>query len=68
MDSDKPVLVVNPPPVRFISGHSRQVSTGNIKKAWDPDISVAVVTAVGVPVEEELLDIGMNSERSVIHL
>ena len=68
MDSDKPVPVVILPPVRFIGGTSNQVRTVNIKGAWDPDRSVAVVTAVGVPVQEELSDIGINSKRSVIHL
>ena len=68
MDSDKPVLVVNIPPVGFIVGPSKQVITGNIQGYWDPYRSVAVVTAVGVPVQEELSYIGMNSKREVIHL
>ena len=36
--------------------------------AWDLDRSVAVVTAVGVPVDEALEDIGRNARREVIHL
>ena len=35
---------------------------------WDPDISVAVITSVGVPVEEALSEIGINARRSVINL
>ena len=35
---------------------------------WDLDISVAVVTDVGVPMEEDLLDIGINARREVICL
>ena len=68
MDIDKPVPVVNLPPVMFICGISKQVRTGNIQGAWDPDRSVAVVTSVGVPVEEALSDIIMNSKRAVIRL
>ena len=36
--------------------------------AWEPEISVDVVTLVGVPVEETLVDIGMNTRNVVIHL
>ena len=68
MDADKPVPVVNIPPVRFIGGPSKHGKTGNIQGAWYPDISVAVVIVVGILVEEELLGIGMKSKREVIHL
>ena len=68
MDSDKPVPVVNLPPVSFIGGTSKQGITGNIQGAWDPDRSVALVTAVCVLVEETLSEIGINSKRAVIHL
>ena len=36
MDSDKPVLVVNIPPVRFIEGPKNQVITGDIYGACYP--------------------------------
>ena len=65
MNADKPVPVVNIPPVKCI-GH--QVITGNIQGSWYPEISVAVITTVGVPVEEALADIVMNSINVVIHL
>ena len=68
MNVDKPFPVVNLPPVRFIGGPSKQGITVNIQGVWEPDISVVVVTSVGVPVEEVLSDIGMNSKRAVIHL
>ena len=68
MYADKPVPVVNLPPMMFIGTPSKQVRTGNIKGTWDTDRSVEVVTAVGVPVEEALSDIGMNARRAVIHL
>ena len=68
MDADKPVPVVNLPPVRFIGNPPKQRRTGNIQGVWYPDISVAVVTVVGVSTEEALADIGMNSRRAVIHL
>ena len=50
-------------PLKFTGCHTKQVRTGKVQGAWDPDISVVVVTAVGVPVEEFLLDIGMNTSR-----
>ena len=68
MGAYKPVPVVNLPPVRFIGGPSRQGISGNIQGDWDPDISVALVTVMGVTLEEVLSDIGMNVRRSVIHL
>ena len=51
MDANSPVPLVNLPHVRFIGGPSNQGRTFNIQGVWDPDISVAVVTAVVVPVE-----------------
>ena len=68
MDADKPVPVVNLPHVRFICGPSKQGRTGNIQGEWDPDILVAVIMALGVPVEEALSDIGKNSRIAAIHL
>ena len=68
MKEDKPVTVVNLPPVRFIGVPSNQVRTGNIQEAWATYRSVEVVTAVDLLVEEALADIGMNSRRAVIHL
>ena len=54
--ADKPVKVVNLPPVRFVCCPSKQVINGNTQIVWDTDRSVAVVTAIGVPVEEALAD------------
>ena len=68
MEADKPVPVVNISAVRFIGDPSKKGRTGNIQGAWVPDWSLAVVAAVGVPVEEKLSDIGMNARRAVIHL
>ena len=68
MDADKPVPVVNIPPVRFIGVPSKQVRTGNIQGVCYPGRSVAAVTALGVPMEEVLSGIGMNSKRKLIHL
>ena len=50
MDVDKPVIVLNLPPVKFKGIPSKQGRTGNIQGAWDPDILVSVITNVGVPV------------------
>ena len=60
--------MVNIPPVGFIGGPSKQVRKENIQGEWDPGISVAVVTAMGVPVEEALSGILMNDSKVVIHL
>ena len=54
MDTDKPVPVVNIPPARFIGGPSNKERTGKIQGSWYPDISLTVVIAVGVLVEEAL--------------
>ena len=48
MDSDKPVPVLNLPPVIFIGG---------------PDRSLSMVMDMGVSVDEALLEIGMNTRR-----
>ena len=34
MESDKPVPVLNLPPVRFLGVPSKQVRTGNIQGVW----------------------------------
>ena len=36
MDADKPVPVLNLPPMGFICGTTRQGITGSIQVAWDP--------------------------------
>ena len=53
MDVDKAVPVGNLSPVKFIGGPQKQKIIGNIKVAWDPEILVAVITTVGVLVEED---------------
>ena len=68
MYADKPVPVLNLPPLRFIRDPSKKGITDNIYGAWDLDISVAVVTTLGVPVGEALSDIIINFKRAVIHL
>ena len=68
MDADKTVPVVNIPPVRFIGGHSKKVKTGKIQGYLELEILVAVITTVGVPVEEALEDIVMKPRNVVIYL
>ena len=68
MDADKPDPVVNLLPVRFIGVPTKHKITGNIQRAWYPEILVDVITTVGVLVEEALSDIGMNTRRAVIRL
>ena len=58
----------NIPPLKFVEGPKNQRRTGNMYKALDPDGSVAVSMDVGVLTEEDLLDIGINDRRAVIHL
>ena len=68
MDADKSIPVVNIPPMRFICVPTKQVITGNTQGAWDPEISVAMNNTVGVLVEEDLSDIGMDFRRAVLNL
>ena len=68
MDADKPVPVVNIPPVRFIVIPTNQGITGNITGYWHPEIFVAVITTVDVPVEEAFDDIVVKSRNVAIHL
>ena len=68
MDADKPVLVVNLPPLSFLGGPTQQRITGSIQGYWDPERLVTVVTTVGVLVEEALADIGMNSRKVVVRM
>ena len=68
MDADKPVPVVNLPPVKFIGITKNQGRTGNIQGDWYSEISVAGIPTVGVPVKEDLADIGIKSINVVIHL
>ena len=68
MYADKPIQVENLPPVRFIGGASNKVIIGNIKGSWDPEILVAVITTVGIPMEDSLADIGIKSRNMMIRL
>ena len=67
-DADEPYLVENLPPLKFAGGPTNQGRKGKNQGDWDPDRSVSVIKAVGIPVDEALLEIGMNSRRAVIHL
>ena len=68
VDKDKHVTLVNLLPVRFTGGLKRQVIKGKIQGTWYPEILVDVITAVGVPVEEALANIGMNTIKVVIRM
>ena len=68
VDVDKSILVGNIPPLKFLSGPKKEVITGHMQGAWEPDRSVAVVMALSVPVEEYLPYIGINSRIAVICL
>ena len=68
LDADEPILVGNIQLLHFTGGPTNKRRTGNIWGDWGPDRSVAVVTAVGVPVEELLSDIVMNARIAVINL
>ena len=68
MDEDKNDPVVNLPPMRFLGYPTMNITTGNIQGAWYTKILVSVTTTVGAPVEEALADIGMKSQKVVIHM
>ena len=59
MDADKPVPVENLPPVRFIGDPTGQGRTVRVQGSCEAEREVAVITMVGVPVEEALDDIGI---------
>ena len=64
----KHVSVGNLPPLRFVGGTEKKGRIVSIKGACNPEISVSVVMDVGVPVEEYLSDIVMNTRKAVICL
>ena len=51
-DTDKPMLVGSITPLKSTGGTTEQVRTCNLQGDCDPGISVALVTAVSVPVVE----------------
>ena len=57
MGADKTAPVVILPPVKFIGGPTRQGIKVSMQGSWDLKISVAVISTVGIPVEEALADI-----------
>ena len=68
MNADKPFLVVNIPPVRFIGGPISQGIIDRIQVSWYPKIFVAVITTVGVTVEEALDDIVIKAIKVAINM
>ena len=68
MGADKPVPLVILPPVRCMGGTIRNGIIGSKQVSWDPEISVYMITTVGIPLEEALVDIGMKSRYVVIHM
>ena len=68
MGAYKTVPVVNIPPVRFIGGPTKQVRSGNIQVSYDPEILVAMITTLSVPVEESLSGTGMRSIKVLIYM
>ena len=56
------------PPFKFTGGTTKQGRTDKIQGFEDTDISVSTIKYVGVPVEEDFSDIGINDRRAVIYL
>ena len=52
--------MVDIPPFKLAGGTTNQEITGNIQGSWYPYVSVSVVTAMGVLLEDALLDIEKN--------
>ena len=50
-DAEKPILVGNIPPLRFVGGPINQVSTGKTYGSWEQEILVVFVKEVGVLVK-----------------
>ena len=55
-------------PTVTANGSKRINRTDNIQRYWYPEISVDVITMVGVTVKEALSDIRINARIAVIHL
>ena len=68
MGAYKPVPVIILSPVKFIGVPMRQGRTGRIQGSWYPKRSVAMITMVGIPVEEALDYIGIKIINVVIHM
>ena len=66
--AEKPVPVVILPPERCMGGTIRHGIIGSKQVSWDPEISVYMITTVGIPLEEALADIGMKTRNVVIHM
>ena len=60
--------MVNLPPVRFIGSPENQGGIEKLQVAWDPEILIAVINRLSVPVEEALDDIVMRSRNVVVHM
>ena len=43
MDTDKPISVVNIPPLGFVGGPTNNLIRGNMQVYWDPEIPVSAV-------------------------
>ena len=68
MVAEKSITVGNLLPLKFLGVPIRQVKTCNTLGAWDPEISIAVATEVGVTVEEDLLDIVISYRKVMINI
>ena len=55
MNAETPIPVGNIPPLNFLGGPKNHGNSGNTNTSWEPEILVAVVTEVGVPVEKYLV-------------
>ena len=66
MGGDKPIPVEILPPVSFIGGPTSQGRARRIQGSWDLEISIAVITKVGIPVEEALDYIEVKTRNGVI--
>ena len=60
--------VLNIPLLIFVGYPTNRVITGNMSGDWDPELLVAMFTAVGLPLEEALADVGTNSRRVMFRL
>ena len=68
MDIEKPITVVNIPSLGFVGDPKNQGRTCIMNVFWEPQLMVVVVIIVGIPVEEALVDIFMNSRNLVVNL
>ena len=68
MDTEKHIPVGTQIPFIFLGGPTNQGIIGIIQGSWYPEVSVSVITVMGVTVKYPLRDIGMIGRKKAVNL